>query len=154
MPEANFVPVTVSTNAALPAFAVLGLSDVTVGALTMGTDTAFDVMPEATTLTEAVPALAIILAGTVAFNCVVPTKLVVSVDLFQCTAALFEKPLPITLMVAAAVCTGTLAGFTALMEGPALMVNAEPAEVIPPEATVMEAEPVEAIRLAGTAAVT
>lgn len=83
LPEANFVPVTVSTNAALPALAALGLSEVTVGVLTMGTDTEFDVIPEATTLTEAVPALEIILAGTVAVSCVVPTKLVVSADLFQ-----------------------------------------------------------------------
>lgn len=67
---------------------------------------------------------------------------------------MFEKPLPITLIVAEAVCTGTLAGFTALIAGPALMVNVDPVEVIPPEATVIDAEPVEAIMLAGTEAVT
>jgi hypothetical protein len=73
-PVTKFVPVTVSVNAAPPAGALEGESEVAVGAgLLMVKVSAFDVPPPGeafSTVTEAVPAVAMSAAGTVAVNCV------------------------------------------------------------------------------------
>jgi hypothetical protein len=73
-PETKFVPVTASVNPAPPAVALEGESEVGVGAgLLMVKLRALDVPPPGegfTTVTEAVPAVAMSLAGTEAVNCV------------------------------------------------------------------------------------
>src|SRR5689334_15759065 len=57
------------------------------------------VLPGFTTITLAVPTLAIRLAGTVAVSCVALTKLVVSGEPFHCAAAPETKPEPLTVSV-------------------------------------------------------
>jgi hypothetical protein len=100
-PERKFVPLTVSVNAAPPAFAVEGLRPeiVGVGMLT-GNVVAVDTVPPAlVTVIFMLPALAISAAGTAAVNCVELTKVVTSPDPFQLTVAPERKLVPFTVSV-------------------------------------------------------
>ena len=102
--DTNLVPLTVSVNWALPAVTQVGLSDVVVGTgLLIVNVTAFDVpafAPEAVkTVTEAVPALATLAAGTVAVSWVEETNVVVSAVPFQLTFELLTKFVPLTVSV-------------------------------------------------------
>src|SRR5215469_12680500 len=65
----------------------------------MGKNTAFEVPPPGlglTTVTEAVPAVAMSEAGTLAVNCELLTKVVLSGLPFQSTVAPETKPVPLT----------------------------------------------------------
>lgn len=54
------------------------------------------------TVTDAVPAVAMSLAGTAAVNCVALPNVVVSATPFQCTAEVLMKFVPVTVSVKAA----------------------------------------------------
>jgi hypothetical protein len=73
-PEMKLVPLIVSVKAGPPAFAELGFRFVIVGGSGMMVNVApADVPPAVVTVTLAVPALAIRLAGTLALSCVALT---------------------------------------------------------------------------------
>jgi hypothetical protein len=101
--ETNLVPVTVNVKSVLPAATQFGLIEVVVGTgLLMVNVTAFDVPPPGagfTTVTDAVPALAIRAAGTVAVSCVALTNVVVSAVPFQFTVEPETNLVPFTVNV-------------------------------------------------------
>jgi hypothetical protein len=72
------------------------------------------------TVTLAVPALAIRLAGIAAVNCVVATTVVDSADPFHSTVDPLTKPVPFTVNVKAGPPTPTTFGFKLLMLGCAI----------------------------------
>ncbi len=152
-PEANPLPFTVSVNAAPPAVVLGGLSEEIVGPGAMVNVEPLDVTPPETTVTEAVPEDAIKLADTDAVNCVALTYVVDSAVPFQFTIAPEANPLPFTVSVNAAPPAVVLEGLSEEIVGPAAMVNVEPLDVTPPETTVTEAVPEDAIKLADTDAV-
>jgi hypothetical protein len=95
-------PFTVSVNAAEPATAVEGDSELTVGAeLLIVNDTALDVPPGGgfVTVTVAVPAVAISAAVIAAVNCVVFTNVVVLAAPLNFTTDVDTKPVPFTVRV-------------------------------------------------------
>jgi hypothetical protein len=78
--ETKFVPFTVNVKSGPPAPTQLGLIELIVGVPLIVNVTAFDVapqVPEFTTVMEAVPGLAMLAFGTVAFSCVEETNVVV-----------------------------------------------------------------------------
>jgi hypothetical protein len=117
-PLMKLVPVNVIVNAAPPAPVDVGEIEVSVGT---GFDalivkvSEFEVVPTGSpcrrafappetsdglkTTTDAVPTLAISVAGTAAVNCVALTKVVVRFAPFHCTIAVFSKLLPFTVSV-------------------------------------------------------
>jgi hypothetical protein len=157
LPETKFEPVTVSVNAAPPAVADAGFRLVMAGtgALTEN-ETAAETLPfTSVTVTLAVEALAIRLAGTVAVNCVALTKTVERPVPFHCTVSPERKFEPVTVSVNAAPPTVAEVGLSVVSTGPGgLIVNGLCVETRLPEfATVTLALPALAIKLAGTAAV-
>jgi hypothetical protein len=117
-PETKPVPLTVSVNAAPPAAAVFGFSDVIVGGgAVMVKDAPFETVPPEETVTVAVPAAAIKLAGTAAVNCVALPKVVVRVAPFHRTTAPEAKPVPLTISVNAAPPATAVFGFSDVMAG-------------------------------------
>jgi hypothetical protein len=105
------------------------------------------------TVTMAVPAVAIRLAGTEAAIWVGPKKVVGSGEPFHCNTAPGANPLPLAVNVKACPPADTLGGFSELIAS-AVTRRRALFEVDPPEITVTVAVPVTVIRLAGTEAVT
>jgi mRNA-degrading endonuclease toxin of MazEF toxin-antitoxin module len=157
----KFVPVTVSVKAAPPAVALEGESEVAVGTgLLMVKVSAFDVPPPGeafSTVTEAVPAVAMSLAEIAAVNCVPLTKVVVRALPFHCTTELVTKFVPVTVSVNPAPPAVALEGEREAAAGAGLlMVKVRAFDVPPPGeglTTVTEAVPAVAMSLAGTEAV-
>jgi len=116
--------------------------------------TAPDVAPQLTTVTDAVPAVAIREAGTVAVSCVDETNVVVSAVPFHFTLEIAAKFVPFTVKVNPRPPAVAQVGLSELMVGGATIVNvtgfdAEPVEFL----TVTGAVPAVAISAAGTIAV-
>jgi hypothetical protein len=109
------------------------------------------------TVTLADPVLATSLAGTCAVICVALTKVVIRAAPFQLTTDVPTKLLPFTVTVNDAPPALALAGESELIVGTGLLIgNVQAPEVPPPGAglmTVMFAEPLAEISLAGTWAV-
>jgi hypothetical protein len=103
--DRKLLPKTVRLNVDPPAIVEPGLSDVmtgpptTVTGLILNVSALEAVLPGFTTVTLALPTLAIRLPGTVAVNCVPFTKLVESGEPFHCTAAPETKLEPLTVRV-------------------------------------------------------
>ena len=157
-PEAKPLPFTVSVNAAPPTVALEGLNELIAGGLltVMGNPVAAEVYPPEIAKTENEPAVAIRLAGTDAVTCVALTYVVVSVVellgvVYQSTEAPDENPVPFTVRMNAGPPAVTLDGLNEVIEG--MTGRLEPADVTPPEVTVMVAGPATVIKLAGTVAV-
>ena len=94
---------------------------------------AFDVAPQLTTVIEAVPAVAMRAAGTVAVSCVAETNVVVSAVPFQFTAEIAAKFVPLTVNVNPRPPAVAQVGLSELIVGGAMIVNV----------TGFDAEPVE-----------
>ena len=163
-PETNPDPFTISENAALPATAVDGASEVIVGtafgALTVNIN-AFDVPPPGAglnTVTCGLPAAAISAAVIAACNWVAFTKVVIRLDPFQFTIAPETNPVPVTISVNAEPPATTVDGASEVIVGTAfgaLTVNINAFEVPPPGAglnTVTCGVPAAAISAAVIAA--
>jgi hypothetical protein len=163
--DTKLLPLTVSENAAPPAVAPVGAMPAMVGAglvLTMvNTDAPDDPPPGAgeLTVTLAVPAPAMSLAGTDAVSCASLMNVVVSAVPFQLTVEDATKPVPLTVSVNALPPAVVLAGARLLMAGTGLLLvidSVNEAEVPPPgDGLVTEtlALPALAISAAGTVAV-
>src|SRR5579864_106751 len=98
-------PVTVNVNAAEPATAFKGESELIAGiALLIVNETAFDVPPEGgfVTVTVAVPAVAISVAVIGAVNCAELTNVVVLAAPLNFTTDVDTKPVPFTVRLKAA----------------------------------------------------
>jgi hypothetical protein len=158
--EIKPVPVTVSVNAAPPACALVGFSDVAVGTgFPMVNVSALEVPPpgvEFTTVTDVVPLVAISAAVMAACKLVLETKVVVRGLPFHCTVEEEIKPVPVTVSVNAAPPACALAGFSDVAVGAGLlMVNVSALEVPPPGVgfiTVTDAVPAVAMSAAVMAA--
>ena len=128
--ERKLLPETVRLNVAPPAIADAGLSDVMTGPPTVVTGlilnvSAFEaVLPGFTTVTLALPTLAIRLPGIVAVNCVAFTKLVESGEPFHCTVEPDTKPEPLTVSVNVAPPTVAPFGLSELNAAPLVEANA------------------------------
>jgi hypothetical protein len=114
----------------------------------------FDVAPQLTTVIEAVPAVAMRAAGTVAVSCVAETNVVVSAVPFQFTVEIVAKFVPLTVKVNPGPPAVAQVGLSELIVGGAAIVNvtgfdAEPVEFL----TVTGAVPAVAISAASTIAV-
>jgi hypothetical protein len=124
------------------------------GASSIGNVIALVVPPHGlTTVTEAVPELAILLAGTVAVSCVEETNVVVSAAPFQFTVEVETKFVPVTVNVNCGPPVEAQAGASELMVGATLMVNVAAPELVAQVPTVTEAVPGVAMSVAGTVAV-
>jgi xanthosine utilization system XapX-like protein len=123
-PETKFVPFTVSVNPEPPAVAQVGLSELIVGAALIVNVCAVDVDPAQgfATVIDAVPAVAIREAGTVAVNCVEEPNVVLSGVPFQFTVAPLTKLVPFTVKVNCAPPAVAQVGLSELIVGLALMV--------------------------------
>ena len=115
---------------------------------------AFDVAAQLTTVTEAVPAVAIRAAGTVAVSCVAETNVVANAVPFQFTVEIAAKFVPFTVNVNPGPPAVAQVGLSELMVGGATIVNvtefdAEPVEFF----TVTGGVPAVAMFAAGTIAV-
>ena len=113
--------------------------------------------PGFTTVTDAVPGLAIRAAVTVAVSCVDETNVVVSAVPFQFTVEVETKFVPVTVNVNCGPPAVAQVGLIAVVVGTGLlMVNITALDVPPPGAgftTVTAAVPAVATRAAGTMAV-
>jgi hypothetical protein len=115
---------------------------------------AFDVTTQLPTVIEAVPAVAIRAAGTVAVSCVPETKVVASGDPFQLTVEIAAKFVPFTVKVNCPPPAVAQVGLRVLMVGTATIVNVSAFDAGPVEfLTVIGAVPAVAIFAAGTIAV-
>jgi len=149
----KLVPVTVSVNAAPPASRVVGFIDVAVGTgLPMVNMSAPEVPPPGvgfTTVTDAVPFVAMSAAVMAACRLVLETNVVVRGLPFHCTVEEEMKPVPVTVSVNAAPPARALLGFSDVAVGAGLlMVNVSALEVPPPGVgviTVTDAVPAFAI---------
>ena len=118
-------PLTVSVNAAEPATAVEGDSELTVGAgLLIVNDAAFDVPLGVglVTVTLAVPAVAISAAVIAAVNCVALTNVVVLAAPLNFTTDEDTKPVPFTVRVKAAPPAFALVGEIEVSVGAGLLM--------------------------------
>jgi hypothetical protein len=130
------------------------------GELAMVSVAGVDVAPEHvefTTVMEAVPALAMRMAGTTAVSCVAETNVVASADPFQFTVDVETKFVPFTVSVNCEPPGVTQVGLIELIVGAALIVNVTAFDVVLPQelelTTVIEAVPAVAMRDAVTVAV-
>jgi hypothetical protein len=124
------------------------------GAASIVNVTAFDVPPHGvTTVTEAVPAVAMLAAGTVAVSWVEETNVVVNAAPFQFTIEVETKFVPLTVNVNCISPAEAQVGLSELMAGTAVIVNVIPPDVAPHPPTVIEAVPGVAISEAGTVAI-
>jgi hypothetical protein len=162
--DTKLLPLTVSVNAAPPAVALVGESELRVGegfeAALIVNVCAPDVPPPGAgvnTVTDAVPAVAMSAAEIAAWSCVALTKAVVRADPFQRTTEVATKLLPVTVRVKLAPPAIRLLGESALVPGKGLLtVNVRAPDVPPPGAgvnTVTDAVPAVAMSLARMAAV-
>src|SRR5206468_457004 len=157
----KFPPFTVSVNATPPANALPGDRLLTAGAgLLIEKVCAPEVPPPGagvTTVTEAVPALAMSAAVIAAVSCVALTKVVVRAAPFHCTVLPVTKPVPVAVSVKAAPPAVALVGDTEVSVGAEVFSeNACAAEVPPPGVgvtTVTLAVPAAAMSAAAIAAV-
>ncbi len=162
----KLLPFTVNVNAAPPAAVLGGASDVSAGTglgALMVNVRAFEVPPPGagvTTVTGALPAVPMSLAGIAAVTWPALTNVVVRAAPFQRTSEVPTKLLPFTVSVNAAPPAAVLVGASDVSAGTglgALMVNVSAFEVPPPGAgvtTVTGALPAVAMSLARIAAVT
>jgi len=110
-------------NCGPPAVAQVGLIEVIVGVALIVNVTAFDVPPQGlTTVIEAVPAVTISEAGTVAVSCVADTNVVTSDVAFHFTVAPETKFVPFTVNVNCGPPAMAQFGLSEVMLGTALMV--------------------------------
>jgi hypothetical protein len=119
------MPLTVSVNAAEPATALEGESELIVGtALSITKEIAFDVPPGAgfVTVTLTVPAVAISAAVIAAVNCVALANVVVLAAPFNFTTDVDTKPVPLTVRVKAAPPAVALAGEREVSVGAGLLM--------------------------------
>jgi len=126
------------------------------GALAIVNVLAFDVPPHGvTTVIEAVPAVAIREADTVAVNCEEEPNVVARAVPFQFTVDPETKFVPFTVSVKPEPPAGAQVGLSELIVGAALIVNVCAVDVAPAQgfATVIDAVPAVAIREADTVAV-
>jgi hypothetical protein len=135
--ETKFVPVTHNVKAAPPAVMLEGESEVAVGArLLMAKVNPLEVPPPGkgfTTVTVAVPPVAMSLAKIAAVNCVLLTKVVVRGLPFHCTTELETKLVPVTVSVNAAPPAVALVGESEVTVGAGLLtVKLRAFEVPPP----------------------
>jgi hypothetical protein len=144
----------VSVNAAPPTVAEAGLSVVTTGAggLIVNALCPETMPPELATVTPALPALAIKLAGTAAVSCVPLTTVVVSAVPFHCTVEELKKSVPLTVSVKAGPPAVAEAGLRLVIVGTGTAtVTWTALEALPTVfATVMLAVPGTVIRVEGT----
>jgi hypothetical protein len=115
--EAKPLPFTVRVNAPLPAAALFGLMLLIAGGGSTVKGSAFDVTPVVTTVICAVPGVESKLAGTAAVNWVADTKLVLSDEVFHCTAEAALKLVPLTVRVKPDPVAVALVGEMLLMVG-------------------------------------
>jgi len=124
------------------------------GTSSIGNVTALDVPPHGlTTVIEAVPGLAILLAATVAVSWVEETNVVVSAAPFQFTVEVETKFMPLRVNVNCESPAEPQVGLSELMVGTALIVNVAAPEFVAQVPTVTEAVPGVAMSAAGTVAV-
>ena len=155
-PETKPVPFTVNVNAEPAAVTFAGEMLVMTGAgAVIAKVTALEAVPDGlVNVIFADPGCAVSVAGTAAVTSVPLTNVVVSGVLFNATTAPETKPVPLTVRVNAAPPATTDAGEILVITGPdAAMVNVSAFETRLPLLTVTVAEPVCAIRPAGTSAV-
>jgi hypothetical protein len=155
-PDKKFVPLTVSVNAAPPAFIVEGLRPeiVGVGMLTVKVVAVDAVPPALVAVILMLPALAIRLAGTAAVSCVALEYVVVRAVLFQLTVAPERKLAPVTVSVNADPPSVAEVGLRLVIAGVGMVICNVVAVDGVPLVTVMLALPPLAISAAGIAAVT
>ena len=147
--ESKPAPLTVSVNTGPPATTKVGLSELITGEMVKVA--LFEVAPLSTTVTAAVPAVAIRVEPTVAVNCVAFQVNIFSALPFHCTAALESKPVPFTVSVKAAPPAFAELGLSEVMTGE--MVKVTPFEVPMSLDTVTVTVPAVTIRLESTWAV-
>jgi hypothetical protein len=129
------------------------------GVLAIVNVTALDVAPQVpgfTTVIEAVPAVAMREAGTVAVSCVEEANVVVSAVAFQFTSEVETKFVPLTVNVKSVPPTVAQFGFSELIVGVPLIVNVTAFDVapqVPGFTTAIEAVPGLAMLAFGTVAV-
>jgi xanthosine utilization system XapX-like protein len=123
-PETKFVPFTVSVKPEPPAVAQVGLSELIVGAALIVNVCAVDVAPAQgfATVIDAVPAVAIREADTVAVNWVEEPNVVVSAVPFQFTVEPETKLVPLTVKVNPGPPAVAQVGLSELIVGLALIV--------------------------------
>jgi hypothetical protein len=154
-PERKPVPFTVRVKAAAPELAEFGLRLVMAGTgVLTGKLKAFDDTPSGSiTTTVAVPAAAIRLAGTGAVSCVALTNVVTRADPLNWMTAPETNPLPFTVSWKVGLVAVAEFGLRLVMvSAGALIVKLTTLDKVPP-GTVTPALPGEAIRVAGTKAV-
>jgi len=159
-PETKLLPFTVNVNCGPPAAAQAGLSELIVGTALIVNVCAFEVPPPGagfTTVMDAVPAVAMSAAGTVAVSCVEETNVVVSEVAPQRTVEVETKLVPVTVKVNCGPPAIAQVGLIEVIVGTALLiVNVCAFDVPPPGAgftTVTLAVPAAATFAAGTMAV-
>ena len=153
-PDRKPVPFTVSVKAGPPAVAEMGLRLVMVRGL-IWKDSALEVtLPRLTTVTLALPGVAIKFAGTKAFSCEALAIKETSAVPFQYTPAPGRKPVPLTVSVNPAPPAVAEVGLRLVMVRRGLIVKGNELEgTLPGLTTVTLALPALAIKLAGTRAV-
>jgi hypothetical protein len=159
--ETKLVPLTVRLKAGPPAAVLEGESKLAVGTgLLMVNVRALVVPPPGegfTTVTDAVPAVAMSPAGTEAVNCVLLTWLVVSPVAFHCTVEVETNLVPVTVSVKAGPPAVALKGESKVAVGTGLLIVKVRAFDVPPPGegftTVTDAVPAVAMSPTGTEAV-
>ena len=117
------MPFTVSVNCGPPAEAHVGLSEPIVGTARIVNVTALDVPPQGlNTVIEAVPAVAMRAAGTVAVSCVAETNVVARDVAFHFTVEPEAKLVPFTVNVNCGPPAVAQVGLSELIVGTALIV--------------------------------
>lgn len=149
--EMKPLPFTCKVKAGPPAVTLGGLMEVIAGGRTVKV-TGAEVTPPDLTVTEAVPELAIKLAGTEAVNSVSLTTVVERAELFHWTTEPAANPEPTTVKVKAGPPAGVVDGLMEEIAGGGRMVKVSVLEVRPPEDTVICAAPGFAIRSCKTGA--
>ena len=152
-PDTKALPFTVSVKAGPPAVAEFGLREVIAGAAAIVNGDPLVAIPAESTVTEALPAAAIRVAGIKAVSWVALTKVVVSGAPFHCATAPDAKALPFTVSVKAGPPAVAEFGLKEAIAGGALIKNGVAEDVMPSDKTVMVALPGLATRAAGTGAV-
>src|SRR2546426_72256 len=160
-PFTKLLPLTVKVNAASPVVALVGDTDVSVGAgLLTENVCAADVPPPGvgvSTVTGTLAAVAMSAAAIAAVNWVALTKVVVRAAPFQRTVEPLVKPVPLTVSVKAAPPTCALVGDRLETVGTGLLIENVNTPDVPPSGpdrtTVTDAVPTAARSAAGMAAV-
>src|SRR6267143_2550975 len=161
LPLTKPLPLTVSVKAAPPAVALVGDTDVSVGAGLFSENACAAVVPPpgvgVTTVTLAVPAVAMSAAVMAAVSWVALTKVVVRVLPFQRTVEPLRKLAPFTVRVNARPPANALPGASPLSVGAGLLIENARATEVPPAGggvtTVTGAVPAAAMSAAVIAAV-